>query len=420
MLSHRTLSFGFAIALMTLSLQVSPLSSQPLAVQDGDQSSGALIVAVRGPANRPVPGAQIEINGQGTPFKVEGVAKDGTYRGPALAPGRYRITVSAPCYQKFVSDFEVASGHPANPIITLTPAGGASGCKAADFEFADSGGLKAGEINGAVDAAGYSSQAETESTELRQALAEVIAEPGSHGKAENQAESRILARGNDLLLRGDYRQAADVFREGAAQYPLAGHMLVALGVSYFAAGNYDEAVEAFCKAADLNPDDRRPYFFLARANGSSAGAMALVLDRLELNAKNHPADAAAQYEYALALWRAHLQGQGTVDNSRVEQLLRSALALDDSLAEAHFELGVVLSPTRPEQAMTELERAAFLQPDWAEAHYRLGQLYERAGEKDRARRELAEYERLHKRGSRAEAERLREEMRRLLPGDAGG
>jgi tetratricopeptide (TPR) repeat protein len=382
-------------------------------------STAALVVTVHGAANRPVAGANIKITAEHTAFKLEAATpEDGVYRGPALDPGRYRIAVSAPCYRSFESGFEVVSDKPATVTASLTPVGAASPCKATDFEYADSGGLKAGEIAGAVDAAGYSSQAEPKSPELRQTLAEIVAGAGGRGSADNPAESSLFDRGNELLRHGDYQQAAEVFRDGAERYPSSERVLLALGVTYYSGAHYDEAAEALCRAADLDPVDPRPYFFLAHTEWSKPSETAPVLQRLETNAGGHSSDAAAQYEYAIALRRAQTLGAPGIDGGAVERLLRSAIALDDSFAEAHFELGVALSASRPAQAIAEFQRVITLQPDWAEAHYRLGQLYGRTRAREKAAAEIAEYDRLHRRGAAGQEERFRDELRRLMNGAA--
>jgi tetratricopeptide (TPR) repeat protein len=417
--SHRTEGFALAFAgAILLRATLIPLA-EPLAGQSDQHAAGALFVAVHGATNGPIPSAKIEIDGDGRAFKLEAFAKrDGTYSGPTLAPGRYRIIVTAQCYENYESGFEVTAGHPANATITLKPATGASGCEGDGFEFADSGGLKAGEINSAVDAAGYSSQAEAKSTELRQALAEVVAIPDRGNTTKDQAESSLFNRGNELMRRGDYQQAAGVFQDGTDHYPRSANMLLGLGVAYYAGGHYDEAAAALCKAVDLNPADPRPYFFLAQSDWSTPGQSAPVLHRLQANASSHPGDAAAQYYYAMALRRAQTLGESGIDTRELESLLRSAVALDDSLAEAHFELGVILSTNHRADAIAEFQRAIALQPDWAEAHYRLSQLYQGTGSVDSAQSELAEYDRLHKRGPAEREQRLRDEIRRLLGGES--
>jgi len=220
------------------------------------------------------------------------------------------------------------------------------------------------------------------------------------------------------LLDGNYAQAADAFQQSAAHFPGSARMLLGLGVADYSRGLYAQAIDALCKAVDLSPGQPQAYFFLAQAYSTSPARTDNVLKRVGNYASTHPGNAPAQYYYALCLWRSRTE-QNPVDAQRVEQLLRSATTLDSSLAEAHFELGVVLADQGgTQQAASEFERAAALEPQWAEAHYRLGQVYRQAGESDKAQNELRESERLRQSGD-TEDQRFRAEIRRFLtPGAA--
>jgi len=378
-----------------------------------------IVIRVRGTAARSVPGATIGIEAEGKAFKLSAVAEqNGTYRGPGLNPGQYRLAVRAQCYKPLDTRFDVGSDQSASITVTLIPETGA--CKPTEFEFAETDELKAGDVANAVDAAGYSSQAETRSTQLRQALAAVATESRAVGKTKDPAESSLFTQGEKFLLRGDYPQAAGIFQAGTERFPVSEEMLLGLAVSYYAGGHFDQAAKAFCKAVDIDPADRRPYFFLAHTEWSSPAESAPLMQRLAANATRHPHEAAAQYYYAVALWRARTLNPSASNPGQVEQMLRSAIVLDDSLAEAHFELGMVLSAAKEAEAIPEFKRAIDLQPDWAEAHYRLGQLYERTGANKEAQKELAEYERLHQREPVEQERRLRDEMRKLLGNGGSG
>lgn len=285
------------------------------------------------------------------------------------------------------------------------------------IDYSDSADLKPGGISGSVDAGGYSSQTQARGSELRQALGTLA--PAAGGKADggdvNAAESTAFQHASALLLSGDYAQAANAFQQGAAQFPASAKMLLGLGVANYSRGLYAQAIEALCKAVDLSPGEPQAYFFLAQAYSASPAKPDEVLKRVASHASSHPGTATAQYYYALCLWRSRgTSGQTSPDPNQVEQLLRSAISLDPALAEAHFELGVVLTDQgQAQQAASEFERAVALDPEWAEAHYRLGQSYRQAGDSEKARSELEESERLRKSGD-TEDQRLRAEIRRFL------
>ena len=395
------IAFSAAGAFLLTTLAVAGAAAQ--------KSASAFVITVQGSQRRPVAGARIQINAPQGSFKLDGITnQEGAYRAPSLDPGDYGITVTAPCFEKFTTEFKVTSVRAPTQLVILTPAATESSCDASGFKFADSSALKASEIVGAVDAAGYSSQAEARTPEMSDALADVLA----NGKTQEPAQSKILSSGQTLLRQSHYPEAAGIFRGGTSSYPGSATMFLALGVAYYAGGHDDEAIGALCKAADLDPGDRRSYFFLAHAAGSSKAESDLALRYLLANANSHPHDAAAQYEYAIALLRSENLGFVHHDNE-AERFLHAAINLDDSFAAAHFELGSALSANLPSMAAKEFERVIALQPDWAEAHYRLAQLEKRAGAEAASRDELAEYERLHRAGSIDSEMRLLQELRQL-------
>lgn len=301
--------------------------------------------------------------------------------------------------------------------VSGAPSGGTKASATdVNIDYSDSADLKPGGISGSVDAGGYSSQTQARGAELRQALG-TLAPPATSKTDGPEAGPELTAfqRASALLLSGNYAQAAHAFEQGTAQFPKSARMTLGLGVADYSQGLYAEAIDALCEAVDLSPGQPQAYFFLAQAYSTSPEKKAdEVMKRMANYASSHSGNALAQYYYALCLWRSRIAGSSPADPRQVEQLLHSAIALDPSLAEAHFELGVVLEDQgQTAQAASEFERAIAIDPQWAEAHYRLGQAYRQAGEGNKARKELDEAEHLRKSGD-TEDQRLRAEIRRLL------
>lgn len=393
--------------------------------QSKDKSLGTLRVTVVTPSGGKVGGAALSIGLDGKSADLKALTgEDGAYLSPQLAAGVYGLNVVAACYQHWHGTVRIEPDHKQAINVTLEPASapaGAAPCATfpkridTDVEFSDSTALKPDGISGSVDAGGYSSQAQ--GPQLRAALGELSGGAGSAN--DSDAESSVFTRGSSLMLQGDYRQAISVFQQGAAQYPGSNKLLLGLGVAYYSSGRYAEAIDALCKAVDLKPSGRATYFFLAQTYAASPVKTDAVLSRFASYAKSQPQDAAAQYYYALCLWRSRAAGSTSVDAGRVEQVLRAALALDPSLVEAHFQLGVVLAEQHQDaEALAEFERVIALQPGFAEAHYRTAQIYQRAGERDRAEAEIAAYEQLRKQSASGD-QKLRDDVRKLLLGSGG-
>ena len=84
-----------------------------------------------------------------------------------------------------------------------------------------------------------------------------------------------------------------------------------------------------------------------------------------------------------------------MDIKTVETMLKKAIALDDSLAEAHVQLGNLYADQhRYEQSIPQYVRAIELDPNLSDAHYRLGTDYVHTGKKIDAQKEFAIYQRL--------------------------
>ena len=103
----------------------------------------------------------------------------------------------------------------------------------------------------------------------------------------------------------------------------------------------------------------------------------------------------------MSLWKG--QAAAPADLRQVEALLRRAVGLDPRFAKGFLELGILLSDQqRYREAILQLQHAARLEPDLAQAHYRLAQAYQRTGQKAMAAKELEIFERLSARSSRHE------------------
>jgi tetratricopeptide (TPR) repeat protein len=90
------------------------------------------------------------------------------------------------------------------------------------------------------------------------------------------------------------------------------------------------------------------------------------------------------------------------------------VSIDPKIAEAHLQLGNLYSAqNKYAEAIPEYVRARELNPDLADAFYRLGQAYVRTGQKDRAQQEFQVYRRLRERHL-ADLDKQRAEIRQFV------
>jgi predicted Zn-dependent protease len=244
-----------------------------------------------------------------------------------------------------------------------------------------------------------------DTAELHNLLAEIEEKDGQFVVAANEfalaahadpSESNLFDWGSELLLHRTLGPAIEVFQQAVARYPNSPRLAIGLGMAFYARGNYDEAIAALLKAADLNPGDPRCYLFLSRAYDSSPSQADQVLQRFRRFAELQPANGLAQYYYAMSLWKGKRAQDSTVDLNEITSLLQKSLSLDPRLAEAHLQLGnLYFDQKKYSECIPEFTRALELNAGLADAHYRLGLAYVRTGEKDRGEAELALYKRVN-------------------------
>ena len=236
----------------------------------------------------------------------------------------------------------------------------------------------------------------------------------------NPSEDNLFDWGSEMLLHRTYDPAIEIFETAAERYPKSPRMQIGLGLANYFRGKYDEAVKALLRAIDLDPADPRAYMFLARAYDSSPTEADNVIERFKRYVDLKPNDARAQYYYAMSLWKGKRSGNAGADLTKVMDLLKSAIALDDNLADAHLELGDLYSGQHQyEKAIPQYVRALELDANLSDAHYRLGISYVHLGKKEEAQREFAIYQKLRTEHL-AKLEKERDEVKQFVYSESGG
>lgn len=262
-----------------------------------------------------------------------------------------------------------------------------------------------------------------DTAELHNLLGELEEKDGQFVAAENEyevaahedpSESNLFDWGSELLMHRTLQPAADVFKKATERYPGSPRLMIGLGMALYTLGNYDDAVKALLKGADLNPSDQRCYFFLSKAYDSSPSQADEVIQRFHRFAELEPGNAKAFYYYAMSLWKGKRAEDPNLDLHQIENLLKKSLADDPKLADAHLQLGNLYSAqNKYAEAIPEYLQARQLDPDLADAYYRLGQAYVRTGQKDRAEEQFRVYQHLREQHL-ADIDRQRAEIRQFV------
>src|SRR5215469_4492575 len=224
------------------------------------------------------------------------------------------------------------------------------------------------------------------------------------------SEPNLFSWSAELLLHRAFEPASEVFTNGIHFYPNSSRMLLGLGVSLYARGSYEQAVERFCQASDLDPDAAMPYIFLGKIQTIDQAQTREVTEKLGRFAKLHPDNAQASFFYAVSLWKARRGPEDVESLARIETLLKRAVEVDPKLGEAFLQLGILYEDQQKlRDALGAYQRAVAVGPQLEQAHYRLAQLYRKQGDAEKAKVELQRYDETSKQAT-AEAERQQREM----------
>ena len=233
--------------------------------------------------------------------------------------------------------------------------------------------------------------------DLEERAGNLVAAAEAYQRASHMdpSEENLFDWGDSLLQLRAPEPAGEVFAAGIKRHPRSARLHVGLGISLYSRGEYKDAVQSFCDAADLAPSDPRPYQFLGEMYGVSPEMAREISTRLARFVDTHPKDALAHFHYAMSLRKDAGEAAGADDLRRVEDLLTRAVQLDPRMTKGFFELGVLQAEQqRYDEAIENLRRAATLQPSLSQAHYRLALVYQRTGRKDLAAKELEAFRQL--------------------------
>jgi protein O-mannosyl-transferase len=181
--------------------------------------------------------------------------------------------------------------------------------------------------------------------------------------------------------RGETRRAETEFVTALAGKPDSVNAMNALGVVYREQGRYAESSEILRRAIDTKPLWADPYFNLGRLL-EKQDRQAEALSNFEHAVKLAPFNAIAHYWYGNALLKA-------LRYNEAESELRESVALapEDSFGAVSDLATVYVETGRDDLASALLRRIMQQYPYDSVAHFKMGRLLERRGQKDAALRE---------------------------------
>jgi tetratricopeptide (TPR) repeat protein len=228
---------------------------------------------------------------------------------------------------------------------------------------------------------------------------EAAAEQFRLAAAAQPDEAGLVAEGIALLLEGEVDGAEAIFRRALNQAggPTAFAPL-GLGAALFQHGQVAAALHLLLDAGTAQPSESAPFGFIAIAVRSAEPAtLTHVIDVLTSLTQRVP-KGSANYALACALIAAAGGAPDGPQSAQIEANLKEAVALDPQLADAHFRLaGIYAAREDLSSAIAEYRAALDCDPRLIEAHYRLGQLYVRSGQTQLAADQLKLHQQLRAR-----------------------
>ena len=203
-----------------------------------------------------------------------------------------------------------------------------------------------------------------------------------------------------LFLDHDTPEPAEiVLRNAARRFPNNAEVLRLLGLADYAQGKTQEALDAFLKAIDADPDLESAYASLQVLLPDAQQRLPEIVVKLRKFSDRHPENPIGPFLLAL------------IEPQESEALLRTAIRVAPGFWPAYFELHkLLLAQERSDEAAAALQKTVELKADYAPAHYALAAYYNRKGDRARAAQERELHHKLL-----AEQRKAEEQHRTLAP-----
>jgi tetratricopeptide (TPR) repeat protein len=226
------------------------------------------------------------------------------------------------------------------------------------------------------------------------------------------SEQNYFAWGAELLLHRAGQPAVHVFSAGLKAHPDSSRMLAGLAAAFYSNGQYNEAAAQLCRASDLNPADAAPYLLIGKM--ASADPFSCSEKALARFANDQPANSQAHFLYGLVLWKKARKTQDSSGIARAERLFQKAANLDPHFANVYLQLGMLYNAQgKKDAALSAFQKAAAADPKSSASHYQLSLAYRRSGNAAKADDEMKIYDEL-RRFEAAALEKERHELRQFV------
>lgn len=232
------------------------------------------------------------------------------------------------------------------------------------------------------------------SGEAYEALGDSVSAARSFQKAVELSpnEERLrLALAIELMRHQTFEPALIILKKAATEFPASARIRTALALAVFLSGHEQDGIAQLLSAISLDPTFTPAILYLGRIVLSQAAIPDKQVVTAECNyADAHSSDNESNAYCAALEARAAGNNGAATDWAPILHRLASASARFPKNALIRCEYGRALDQARNFiKARSQLEVCVQLDPNSIEGHYRLARIYERSGQKDLVRKELA-------------------------------
>jgi Flp pilus assembly protein TadD len=243
-----------------------------------------------------------------------------------------------------------------------------------------------------------------DSAELEDLLGDIQEARGDNLAAVQSYQAAVVLAPNEekyavslaveLIRHENFDAAKVVLKQSEVLEPQSWRIQVALGMVEYFAGTDEEATRYLLRAADLAPEPELALKYLGniqvdRASAPDPDAIA----RLCEFSDRQPKDGQMQFYCGASLFRRDSVSGDKTHAGEILRRLHAAASLIPKDASPHCQLGKAYRWLDEwQEALVESQICARMDPDSADAHYRLAQIYEHVGQREQKQKEIKLYE----------------------------
>jgi tetratricopeptide (TPR) repeat protein len=211
--------------------------------------------------------------------------------------------------------------------------------------------------------------------------------------APNEEKYR-LSLAVEFIRHKNFDAAKVVLKQAEELWPKSWRIQLALGLEEHFAGTDEEASRILLHAAELAPQPQTALRYLGDIQIDQAAAPApAAIAQLCAYSDRHPEDGKLQYYCGALLFRRDYVAGDREHTDEILRRLQFAANLIRNDASPHCQAGRVYRWLEQWQgARREFEVCVRMDPNSADGHYRLAQLYQHLGEAERSQHEMALYQ----------------------------